>query len=495
MRIGASGRGFVVIHAAGIRVIVAGPDGTGKTTVAKEVLGTLQAAGGLRVTHLHFRPFRRITRASEGEVPNVAPQETSARRFGQVASVLWRGMQYLSSGYSGPLARDGVDLVLQERGWPDQLVDPLRYRLSSVGRGVASVLAAIVPSPDLVVVLGGDSAVLARRKAELSEAEIARQLGEWTRLRHRYRAFVNVDTVENGVRDCALLVRKAMVQARVKRLIGLSRPLVHWPSRLQAYAGPRARPALDHLYRPASKVGRLRRKFRLRWPVSLGSATHVTLAAEALSELDVPLDTFAVIRSTGRARAVVAVVLDGRVTEFLKLGWDEGAESVRAEARMIRKVQDLPGVRTPAVLGLVETADWTALRIGALLSGETRRHDVPIELDRVVDVLISLRWCHGGRGVTHGDFRPWNLLDAENIGVIDWEHGLSEFLPGRDLFDYLMSLRDADSLEDPRLIAAAVSRYATDCHLDSGAFLRKARELGLLGPRNMHDEVEKGCPA
>ena len=79
-------------------------------------------------------------------------------------------------------------LVLFDRHFTDQLIDPRRYKLANLPRWLIALFANSLPRPDLVVALVGDSKQIWLRKREISEQEIEAQN---TRLR---------DTAANGRR-------------------------------------------------------------------------------------------------------------------------------------------------------------------------------------------------------------------------------------------------------------------------------------------------------
>jgi hypothetical protein len=76
-----------------------------------------------------------------------------------------------------PFTRRGGCLII-ERGWWDLAVDPARYRLRPHPRLVRA-LGRLLPRSDLLIVLEGAPELLVSRKAECSEAEVARQMRAW----------------------------------------------------------------------------------------------------------------------------------------------------------------------------------------------------------------------------------------------------------------------------------------------------------------------------
>src|SRR5215204_1305432 len=207
----------------------------------------------------------------------------------------------------------------------------------------------------------------------------------------------------------------------------------------------------------------------------------VEMAARAIAEMDLPLDGYAVIRSKDRARAVVAVMREGSIAEFVKIGWGPEAAGLKAEANILNDLQDTARVRIPRILGSVAQDGWRAIRLESLERDRHARGNLPI--GKVVDALVALRWSLHGRGVTHGDFRPWNLLDGPEVGIIDWEHARSEFKPGADLLDYLEAVEPRWAKFSSHSVKKIIESYASPCELDVDGLVRAARERGLIGAK------------
>lgn len=159
-----------------------GADGSGKSTVAR--LAAERLAGDFEGTlSMHLRP--RLGLRPDGGGP-VAQPHAEAPRSASVSllKVLYFALDY-NLGYwfkVRPMLRAGA-LVIFDRYCHDMLVDPRRYRYGGP-RWLLRWLAAIVPQPDLWLLLDAAGGVLRARKQELVLAEL-------DRLRCAYRGLIS----------------------------------------------------------------------------------------------------------------------------------------------------------------------------------------------------------------------------------------------------------------------------------------------------------------
>jgi len=103
---------------------------------------------------------------------------------------------------------------------------------------------------------------------------------------------------------------------------------------------------------------------------------------------------------------------------------------------MLQYVQrQIRGVSTPEVIGLVTVSDWSAL---ATLVAIDRPKPPRVDLQKAAKICTALAAVHEGRGVTHGDLAPWNILEdaSGRIALVDWESASAQLRPGYDLTHY-----------------------------------------------------------
>ena len=160
----------------GLVITVAGPDGAGKTTFCDALIAGVLHDRDVRRIHHRFGlfPVRGGTTADPSQPHAQRPYPLGVSE----AKVLYLFADSLAGWTfsARPFVRRGGCLVI-ERGWWDLAVDPARYRLRSPR--LVRALGRYLPRSDLLIVLEGPAELLATRKDEVPEHELARQVRAW----------------------------------------------------------------------------------------------------------------------------------------------------------------------------------------------------------------------------------------------------------------------------------------------------------------------------
>jgi hypothetical protein len=171
-------------------VVVAGPDGSGKSSLAAAMIDQMLAPP---VVHVHHRPGVLPRSAAAAQAVTEPHNSPPYSRPKSVIKLLYLWVDYQLGWWLRlrPVRRRGGSLII-ERGWQDLAVDPLRYRLAGVS-SLTLILGRLLPRPDLVAVLVADADILIARADELPAAEITRQVGEWSRWAEGRRNVILLD--------------------------------------------------------------------------------------------------------------------------------------------------------------------------------------------------------------------------------------------------------------------------------------------------------------
>jgi thymidylate kinase len=466
-----------VLRPTGLAVTLAGPDGTGKSTLAHGL--ATEALGAFRqVSRLHLGPGvlpppgRLLGRAARDSAePHGATPSGLAGSLARLAYLFADAWLGWLARVTWPRMRSG--LVLLERGWWDLAVDPRRYRLSSPPR-LTRTLGRIAPRTDLVLVLDAPAPTVRARKPELGIAEVVRQLGVWRAIaasdpkRHRV-----IDTARPrsgaleeavGLVDTTLAGRHTALDESLVALRCLGR--IRSRGRRYTLVSARGRPRWLlptesggpigwHLYRPPSALraggalalevaGRVGAPFgrliELDPADGLGPKLAATFGCDTV-ELAAAIPTDA----RRRGRVVLAIRARGRLVGFAKVDAD-GRGTLERERAVLEALEACApaSFAVPRVLDAFEWEGADVMVLGALdgtrlAAGELEGPELRAlaELASLPDSLGTVLRPLGVGVPVHGDFTPWNAArtGAGRLALWDWEEAHLG-LPLEDLFSW-----------------------------------------------------------
>jgi thymidylate kinase len=482
-------------HAGWLRrggvIMVAGPDGSGKTTLAQGLAQTLFADVPVLQVH-HRRGIGRLPgrqpRGSTSEPHRHAPYPAVV----SLGKVFYLFVDFLYGWLATirPFVRSGGWVILQ-RDWWDLLVDPKRYRLRPVPR-LGRFLGRLLPEPDLTVILEADPEVILVRKAELPPTELARQSAAWRAVRPPGRSCVYLD----AARPAGEVLRCAAAEL-ARRMSGQqsSRHAAGWVAIPRAPSerwllprGPRpvARTGL-RVYQPVTVNG------RIGWELARALSSLGVLrllrrspapprAVTELVDPHVPVGgSFAVARANLPGRFVVLIVgADGAPVAVAKVALDAaGRATLAREATNLERLGALlpPPLSAPRLLG---RADGALVMEAVPWQARWRPWRMPEDVAFALGVFFRAGpggVVNGCAGSSHGDVAPWNLLKTTNGWVlVDWEDARAARPPFYDLMHYLAQSRTllgrpstrelVDGVAGKRgWVGAAVAAYARGAQL------------------------------
>jgi hypothetical protein len=413
-----------------VSVLLVGPDGTGKSTIAER----LASSDGLGVVETgHYRPGILWERS-----PEVTVTPHAERRRSVVASFVKLVAVFVDFvlGHVGPWRRTGRSgVIVLERGWWDHVADPVRYRLPTQLSGMAEILGRCLPRADLVVILSGDPAAIVARKPELGEEEVAAQLDRWRVLAPRAgHRVLELDTVSFSPEETVARIRNALSVTR-ERWIAV--PGTPRRNHVVATTGSAGRAAVG-VYRPNSLRARsvaplVKAVVQLGWwrRAPRPEPVHETLADRAGLAGTVGM---ASTTSPGRSRVVVGLARPGELLAVAKIGLLDDA-GLRHEAAVLRELQaGQTQLRTPQLRFVGEVDNRFVVIADAVI-----HNGPPVTRTEIGPVLRALEDA-GERGLVHGDLAPWNLVRTADgtVAVLDFEYATWGSSPGFDLCHFLV---------------------------------------------------------
>jgi thymidylate kinase len=202
----------------GIFVVLCGPDGCGKSTIAEDIVSDLAGTfSPLKSRQYHWK----IPVFSKQRLANRAPVSDphSKPPRGRVMSLLFFAAQCIEFVIGSRILARAITfrggLVLIDRYYYDFFIDPRRYRLRVPG-WLVSLGYAFVKKPDLVFLLDAPAEVLQSRKKEVPLAETERQRRDYRALFERIPQARVIDAAKPA-RDVSREVERTILDWMTKR--------------------------------------------------------------------------------------------------------------------------------------------------------------------------------------------------------------------------------------------------------------------------------------
>jgi thymidylate kinase len=429
-------------------IVVAGPDGTGKSSLCDAIERDLLP--GCQVLRVHHRPgVLRFSRGEKAPVtePHRDPPFGAAKSFAKYL-YLWADFMLGWFVRFRPFIASG-GWVIMERGWWDTVVDPTRYRLDP-GVGVGALLGRTLHDPDFLAVLEAPVEVIARRKTELPDTELRRQMEAWHRLPRSVRPNF-LDASASQERLVTLMARQMQTHGSGTGEKGeggwAALPYRSTPRWWLPKAPRSVARAGVFVYHPVTNGG------LIGWRLAHMLASSGGFRMFHGSEIDglipdavwrgVPSGhTLAVARSNHPGNFVALLIApNGTRRAALKIATDEsGCRSLEKEREILQTLGPRlpPPLSAPKVLAYEEGLLW-------LEPVAWRPRTRPWLLESEVCFALG-RFFASRKGPrskadhpAHGDFAPWNLLRTRSGWmVIDWEDAFFGAAPFHDVFTYLV---------------------------------------------------------
>ena len=186
------------LYPTGMFLVILGPDGSGKTTLAEQLIDRLKPA--FRRQHLaHWRPGF----LGRGPSVEVVTNPHGSRPRGRVASAAHLLAFFLDDllGYyvmiRPLLARTA--LVVFDRYFQDVIVDPKRYRYGGPAWLPRLLVRFVPPQEKLLLVLDAPEGVIFSRKSEVTPQEVCRQRQDYRCLAIDYPGTSRVLMTDQGL--------------------------------------------------------------------------------------------------------------------------------------------------------------------------------------------------------------------------------------------------------------------------------------------------------
>lgn len=413
-------------------IVVVGPDGVGKSTLATEIHKLL----GDNSAYFHFipRPPYRLLPQPLGLAALVEKKRSGGSRVLGTLRIT-RSIVRSWVGYVRairPAVRNGTT-VLGDRWLYGYLAQPRALKFHGP-EWVARFALFLAPRPDLVVLLEAPAAVVHARKPELSIAEIEIESEVWRR--SVPKALLLDATQPPGVLAGKVLAHVVLGGRFKKYPPGLGNIVLPAAPRITAIRG-------SSLYAPSRPRGIILHNASRLLLRMVGTAWLTTVPREdipvdekdwiglvsSLRAADIPVDGVAFNGRTQTGRVGFSALTIGKAGASAFVRVAAGAV-LDAECRGVSMVERsapssfiYPRLLLRGSCGSIEFAAYSAVLTG--VHGPPQRPDIGRIISEIQHALRDLpkpKDTPSHWRPMHGDFTPWNLREQrKKLVLIDWE--------------------------------------------------------------------------